>query len=138
MLAKTYDQIKIGDVEEIKNIISDDDVELFSNVTGDKNPFHMDEEYAAKTVFRKRIVHGMLLAGYISNVIGNKLPGHGTIYISQSLKFLLPVYLNDTIITKVEVVSKGEKKRITLHTYCINQDEKIVLDGEAVVSTPRK
>jgi 3-hydroxybutyryl-CoA dehydratase len=107
-------------------------------LTGDLNPAHIDEEYAKKTFFKTRIVHGMLLGGLISGVLGNKLPGPGTIYLSQHLDFLAPVRIGDTITASVEIseVMAAEKK-VRIKTTCVNQEGKKVLDGEAVVSPPK-
>lgn len=137
MAKLTYDQLNIGDKAEFTKTISESDVYLFAGITGDMNPAHINATYASETVFEKRIVHGILLCGLISNILGNTLPGNGTIYISQSVNFMAPVYFGDTITAKVEVTDKKEKKRVILRTYCVNQDDKIVIDGEAVVSPPR-
>ena len=138
MAKLTYDQINIGDKAEFTKTMAESDVYLFAGITGDMNPAHIDMVYASGTVFEKRIVHGILLCGLISNILGNSLPGNGTIYISQSVKFMAPVYIGDTITARVEVSEKKEKKRVVLRTYCVNQEDKIVIDGEAVVSPPRK
>ena len=130
---------KIGDSEQLSNIVKDGDVRIFAEVTGDKNPLHLDDEFASKTIFKRRIAHGFLTAGLISAVIGNKLPGNGTIYLSQTLNFLTPVYIGDVITAKVEVlqVSKGGK-RLRLKTQVINQNGTVVIDGEALVMPPRR
>lgn len=130
---------KIGDSEQLSNIVKDEDVRIFAEVTGDENPLHLDDEFASKTIFKRRIAHGFLTAGLISAVIGNKLPGNGTIYLSQTLNFLTPVYIGDVITAKVEVlqVSKGGK-RLRLKTQVINQNGTVVIDGEALVMPPRR
>ena len=134
----TYDELSIGDTAETTKTISESDVYLFAGITGDMNPAHLNEEYAKGTVFKKRIVHGMLLCGLISNVLGNQLPGNGTIYMSQTVKFLAPVYFGDTITARVEIIEKrDEKKRVVLQTRCFNQNDEMVVDGEALVSPPR-
>lgn len=134
----TFDEISVGDTAETTRTISESDVYLFAGITGDTNPAHLNEEYAKGTAFKKRIVHGMLLGGLISNVLGNQLPGNGTIYMSQTIKFLAPVYFGETISAHVEVVEKkAEKKRIVLQTRCFNQKGEMVADGEALVSPPR-
>ena len=124
----------VGTSATITRTISDDDVAQFAEITGDDNPVHLDEQYAAGTRFGQRIVHGILTAGLISAVIGTKLPGLGAIYLSQQLKFLAPVHRGDTITASAEVVaSRPDKRILTLHTQCINQDGQVVIDGEAVV-----
>ena len=125
-----------GDKAFIKKKITEQDIILFSELSLDKNPVHLDDEYAKTTVFKKRIAHGMLSASLISAVIGTKLPGPGSIYVSQQLNFKAPVYINDEIKAEVEIISINEKNSgtwITCKTYCINQSDKIVLEGEAVL-----
>lgn len=110
------------------------DVETFARLTGDDNPVHLDESYAAGTRFGRRIAHGILAAGLISAVLGSKLPGPGAIYLHQSLDFKLPVFLGDTITAEVEVVEvRPDKPIVTLDTRCLNQDGKVVLSGRAVL-----
>ena len=114
--------------------ISAEDVETFANLTGDKNPVHLDEAYARRTRFGKRIAHGMLGASLIFTVLGMYLPGPGTIYLSQTLQFLAPVYLDDVLTAEVTVTNVREDKPIiTLETRCLNQDDTLVLMGEAKV-----
>lgn len=138
MIGKTIDQLNVGDIAEFAKTISESDVYLFAGVTGDLNPAHINEEYARKTFFKTRIAHGMLLAGFVSTVIGNRLPGPGTIYVKQELKFLAPALMGDTITAQVEVKEVvPEKNRVILQTTCVNQDGTMVLDGEALVSPPK-
>jgi len=138
MIGKTIDQLNVGDIAEFAKTISESDVYLFAGVTGDLNPAHINEEYARKTFFKTRIAHGMLLAGFVSTVIGNKLPGPGTIYVKQELNFLAPAHMGDTITAQVEVKEVvPEKNRVILQTTCVNQDGTMVLDGEALVSPPK-
>lgn len=114
--------------------ITDEMVRSFATLTGDTNPVHLDEIYAATTRFGKRIAHGMLAASLISAALANDLPGPGTVYLSQTLQFKAPVYLGDTITAVIEVKSAREDKPIaTLITTCINQDNVTILEGEAVV-----
>lgn len=130
---------KIGDFAQLSKTVEDKDVRVFAEVTGDNNPLHLDDEFASKTIFKRRIAHGILTAGLISAVIGSKLPGNGTIYIYQTLNFLAPVYIGDTITAKVEVLEVlKEGKRLRLKTQVINQNGTVVLDGEAVVIPPRR
>ena len=114
--------------------VSDDTIRTFAEVTSDTNPVHLDDEYAAGTRFGRRIAHGMIAAGLISATLANDLPGPGTIYLSQSLKFKLPVYPGDTVTATVEVLTvRPDKPIATLSTVCTNQDGEVVLEGEAVV-----
>lgn len=123
-----------GASASITKKISAKDVETFADLTGDQNPVHLDETYAQQTRFGKRIAHGMLGASLISTVLGMYLPGPGTIYLSQTLNFVAPVYLDDTLTAEVTVTNVREDKPIvTLETQCLNQDNRLVLKGEAVV-----
>jgi 3-hydroxybutyryl-CoA dehydratase len=138
MIGKTLLELKVGDRAEFTKTISESDVYLYAGITGDLNPAHIDEEYAKNTFFKTRIAHGMLLAGLISAVLGNKLPGPGTIHVSQHLEFVAPVCFGDTITASVEVTEiMMAKKRVRMKTTCINQDGVEVVDGEAVVSPPK-
>jgi 3-hydroxybutyryl-CoA dehydratase len=138
MIGKSIEQIEVGDADEFTKTISESDIYLFAGVTGDLNPAHINETYAKDTFFKSRIAHGMLLAGFISAVIGMKLPGPGAIYIRQELKFLAPARIGDTITARVEVTHiRAEKNRITLKTTCTNQDDALVMDGEALISPPK-
>ena len=139
MNGKTIDELKVGNQASFSKTISETDVYLYAGITGDFNPAHINEAYAQTTAFKTRIAHGMLTAGLISTVLGTQLPGPGSIYMSQSLKFLAPVTIGDTITATVEVIEiMAEKKRVRLKTTCVNQDGTVVLEGEALVSPPRK
>ena len=138
MIGKTIDQIKVGDSAEFAKTVSETDIYLYAGITGDFNPAHINEAYAQKTFFKTRIAHGMLTAGFISAILANQLPGPGTIYMKQELKFLAPVRMGDTITAKVEVLEIiSEKNRVRLKTTCTNQEGTQVLDGEALVSAPK-
>lgn len=138
MKGKTMAEIQVGDFAEHAKTISEADVYLFAGLTGDFNPAHIDAQAAAKGMFKERIAHGMLSAGLVSAVLGMQLPGPGTIYLSQTLKFTAPVRFGDTITARAEVINKNiEKNRLTLKTTCVNQDGKVVLDGEALVMPPK-
>ncbi len=138
MIGKTIDALNIGDRAGFTKTISESDVYLYAGITGDLNPAHINEPYAANTFFKTRIVHGMLPAGFISAVIGTQLPGPGTIYVSQTIHFKAPVSFGDTITASVEVIEiNTEKNRVRLLTACENQDGVTVLDGEAMVSPPK-
>jgi 3-hydroxybutyryl-CoA dehydratase len=125
---------QIGMQRVLSRTITEDDILLFAQVSGDRNPIHLDPEYAERSIFGKRIAHGFLIGSLISAVLGNDLPGPGSIYLGQTLKFLAPIHIGDTVTVKVKVVAVREDKRIiTLHTNCTNQSGVLVLSGEAVV-----
>ena len=124
----------IGVKASRSHIINAEDIDLFAHVSTDKNPIHIDEEYAARTPFGGRVAHGIMIASMISAVLGNDLPGHGSIYLGQTLKFLAPVRIGDMITVTAEVISLREDKRIvTLRTDCTNQEGTLVLIGEAII-----
>lgn len=129
-------KLKIGDHYKKDFIISDNMITGFSSVTGDRNPVHLDEEFAKKTIFKKRIAPGLLVGSLISTVLGNYFPGVGTIYLTQTMKFLNPVFIDDSISVHIEVIEIKRNNWITLKTECFNQDKKMVLFGEAVVNPP--
>ena len=138
MIGKTIDELKVGDSAQFSKTVSETDVYLFAGITGDFNPAHVDEEYARKTYFGTRIAHGLLPAGFISAVMGNRLPGPGSIYLRQELTFLGTVKIGDTITARVEVAEIDTVKgRVRMLTTCDNQEGKRVLTGEAIVSPPR-
>jgi 3-hydroxybutyryl-CoA dehydratase len=138
MPGKTIEQIKVGDTAYFSKTVSESDVYLYAGITGDLNPAHINEAHAKNTFFKTRIAHGMLTAGFISNILGMQLPGPGTIYMRQSLNFLAPVRFGDTITAKAEVVELiAEKNRVRLKTTCTNQEGTVVLDGEAMVIPPK-
>jgi 3-hydroxybutyryl-CoA dehydratase len=123
-----------GDKASRTTIISDEMIRTFAELSGDSNPVHLDDTYAATTRFGRRIAHGMIAAGLISAALANDLPGPGTVYLSQTLQFKAPVYPGDTITTTVEVKSvRPDKPIVSLSTVCTNQNDKVVLEGEAVV-----
>ncbi len=129
-------EIKVGHKASISRIIGEKEVSKYADVTGDDNPIHMSNEYAAQTIFGERIVQGMLVASLISSVIGTKFPGEGTIYLSQNIKFIKPVKIDDEVTAEVEVVSVDvEKKRVTMKTICYKKKERVI-SGEAVVLIP--
>ncbi|WP_241079552.1 MaoC family dehydratase [Natranaerofaba carboxydovora] len=131
---RSYTSINIGDKESFSKTISESDIYNFAGVTGDFNPLHVDKEYAKNTRFNDRISHGMLSASLISTVIGTKLPGANTIYLSQDVKFVAPVYIGDTLTAEVEVTEKRDDKQIIdLKTVIYNQEGTIVVDGTAKV-----
>lgn len=117
--------------------VTEADIVAFANVSGDKNPVHLDAAYAATTMFKERIAHGMLSAGYISAVFGMQLPGPGSIYVSQTLNFKAPVKIGDTVVTTVKVLELMEKRRVKFETVC-SVGGKPVLAGEAVLMVPAR
>ncbi len=128
----------MGMIRYLRKQVTDRDIELFAEVSTDRNPVHLDEDYAQDTMFHGRIAHGMLTAGLISAVIGEQLPGHGTIYMSQNLKFLAPVRPGDMVLAEVEVTDiQIDKRRVKLDCRCI-VDGKKVLTGEAMVMAPSR
>jgi acyl dehydratase len=119
--------------------IGDSEIRAFAMASGDDNPVHLDDSYAGKTQFGRRIAHGLLTGSLVSAVLGTILPGEGTIYLSQTFQFKAPVYINDEITAKVELTDYREDRRIAkFRTTCTNQDGALVLDGEAVVIAPNR
>ena len=130
------EDIEIGMTRSLQKTITDRDIALFAEVSTDHNPVHLDEAYARETRFEGRIAHGMLTAALISAVIGEQLPGHGTVYLGQSLRFLAPVRPGDTVHAEVRVTAIDQaKRRVTLETHCAVGDT-VVLKGEALVLAP--
>lgn len=130
--------IQIGDSASLSKTFTEKDVLAFAEISGDQNPVHLDADFAASTPFKKQLVHGMLTAGLISAVLGMKLPGPGSIYLKQELNFKAPVFFGDTITATVTVTKAREDKPIvTLKTVCTNQDEVVVIEGEAVLLIQR-
>lgn len=130
----------IGTKDSVTKTISETDVYLFAGISGDFNPVHVNRVEAKKSVFSKQIVHGILVGSLLSNVIGMKLPGPGTIYMEQNLKFLKPVYIGDTITACAEIseIINETKNILRMSTKCINQNNELVVDGYAVVKAPRE
>jgi len=129
-----FEDLRIGMFEEVGKTITEADIVNYAGLSLDINPIHLNNEYAKNSIFKERIVHGMLTSGLISAVLGTKLPGEGSIYLSQTLKFISPVKIGDTITAKAEIIDiNPEKKIITIKTTCINQNKNIVIDGEAKV-----
>lgn len=129
-----YEEIKINQTFETDKRITANMVESFAEITGDKNPIHLDEEFAAHTLFKKRIAHGMLSLSIISSILGMEFPGPGTIYMKQEVKFLKPIYVDEKITVKITVKDKIEEKfRLILTTQIIKEDGSLGIDGEALV-----
>jgi 3-hydroxybutyryl-CoA dehydratase len=134
----TIDLLEVGQAAELSRTVSESDVYGFAGITGDFNPVHIDAVAAAESRFGERVAHGILAAALISAVIGMKLPGAGTIYLSQSLRFTAPVRFGDTVTARVEVTGVDrEKNRVTLATSCVNQKGEVVAKGDSLVM-PRK
>lgn len=129
---------EVGQSASFSKTVTEYDVYGFAGITGDMNPVHINAVEAEKSMFKKRIAHGILSVGFISTVLGQKLPGNGTIYLSQKVDFKKPVYIGDTVTATAEVVEVMEKGRLRLRTYVTNQDGDIVTDGEAIVIAPRE
>ncbi len=132
------EDIEIGMTRSLRKVVTDRDIELFAEVSTDHNPVHLDEEYANDTIFAGRIAHGMLTAGLVSAVIGEQLPGHGTVYLGQTLKFMAPVRPGDMVLAEVEVTDIDiAKRRVKMDTRCIVNDKKVLV-GEATVLAPSR
>jgi acyl dehydratase len=128
----------VGETASLTRTITENDVQQFAELVGDNNPVHIDDAFAKKTRFGRRIAHGMWAAALVSAVLGTQLPGPGTIYLSQTIQFLAPVYIGDTITAQVTVVGVREGKPVaTLETLCRNQQDEVVIRGEAVVLIER-
>jgi 3-hydroxybutyryl-CoA dehydratase len=133
-----FEDLKVGQEASKTHTVTEADIVAFANVSGDHNPVHIDAAYAAKTMFKERIAHGMLSAGYISAVFGMQLPGPGAIYMSQSLSFRGPVKIGDTVVTTVKIIELvPDKKRAKFECTCVVND-KPVLMGEALLMVPSK
>jgi 3-hydroxybutyryl-CoA dehydratase len=128
------DDIYVGQVYEVKRIVTDEMVKLFAEATGDKNPVHLDKEYAKNTIFGGRIAHGILSLGIISSVLGMEFPGAGTIYLMQNAKFKRPVYIGEEVTVKLIVKEiDREKRRVLLETYVVKENGENAIEGEALV-----
>lgn len=133
----TYDEITIGQTASFSKLIEEQDIQLFATVSGDVNPVHLDADFAATTPFKERIAHGMLTGAIVSAALAMELPGPGTIYLGQSLRFRLPVKIGDTVTVALEVTDKrDDKKFVTLDCVATNQTGKVVASGTAEVMAP--
>jgi len=138
MQGACLEDLEIGQTAELRRTVTEHDIAAFAAVTGDENPVHLDEAYAAGTQFKGRIAHGMLSAGYISAVLGTQLPGPGAIYVSQTLNFRRPVRIGDAVTAEVKVTAiDAARGRVTFATGCVVAG-KTVVEGEAVVVVPRR
>lgn len=137
-VGKFYEELEIGMSHETYHTIKESDIEAFAAVSGDRNPLHMDEEYAKTTMFKGRIAHGALTASYISGILGNDMPGPGAIFTDLALQFKRPVRIGDEVTARAEVIEKQDKgSRVTLKVTC-SVGSKTVVEGEAKVVAPRK
>lgn len=136
--AYCFEDLEVGMEASVARTVSEQDILSFAEVTGDKNPVHLDPDYAAKSIFKGTIAHGMLTAGYISAVFGMEMPGPGAIYVSQTLNFRGPVRKGDRVVAKVRVMELyPAKRRARFECVCMVED-KIVLEGEAVLMVPAR
>ena len=132
------EDLEVGMIRTLQKQVTDADIEMFATISTDRNPVHLDEEYARDTIFEGRIAHGMLTASLISAVIGEQLPGHGTVYLGQTLKFMAPVRPGDVVRAEVQVDAIDHaRRRVPLATRCLVGDT-VVLKGEAVVLAPSR
>lgn len=129
-----FEQLHLGMKDSTTKTITEEDILLFAKISADTNPLHIDAEAAKKGMFGKQVAHGILVSGLISAVLGTKLPGEGTVYLGQDLRFKRPVFINDTITAEVEIIELREEKRLViLKTTCVNQDGVEVISGQATV-----
>ncbi len=131
-----YDALEVGQKATFVRQVTEREVQLFAEVSGDRNPVHLDADYAAGTAFRERIAHGMLTGAFVSAAIASTLPGPGSVYVGQSLRFLRPVKLGDTLTVELEVLEKLPKNRARIRTRVLGSNGKAVVDGEAEVLAP--
>jgi 3-hydroxybutyryl-CoA dehydratase len=133
-----FEDIQVGDSADFGKTLTEADILMFAAASGDNNPVHLNQEYAEQTPFKTRIAHGMLTASLISTILGTKLPGEGTIYLSQSARFKAPVKIGETVTARVTVIAlDAAKKRVTMKTECL-VGGKVVLEGESLVIAPTK
>lgn len=138
MSGKKMNELEIGQKASFEKTVTESDAYLYAGITGDLNPAHINERVSKDTMFKGRIAHGMLTAGFISAVLGTQLPGPGTIYLGQELKFTAPVRFGDTIKAEAEVIEKNEDKNIAkIKTTCTNQKGEVVIKGIATVMPPK-
>ncbi|MBX9915597.1 MAG: MaoC family dehydratase [Pseudomonadaceae bacterium] len=133
-----YDALTVGQTASFEKTVEERDVQLFAAASGDCNPVHLDAEFAVTSMFKERIAHGMFSGALISAAIACQMPGPGTIYLGQSLKFSRPVKFGDTLQVRLEVLEKLPKGRVKLATRVFNQNDELVVDGEAEVLAPRE
>lgn len=133
-----YDALEVGQTASYSKTVEERDIQLFAALSGDRNPVHLDAEYAAATMFKERIAHGMFSGALISAAVACELPGPGTIYLGQQMRFTAPVKLGDTLTVRLEILEKLPKFRVRIATRVFNQNDELVVDGEAEILAPRK
>jgi len=133
-----YDALEVGQTASYSKTVEERDIQLFAALSGDRNPVHLDAEYAAATMFKERIAHGMFSGALISAAVACELPGPGTIYLGQQMRFTAPVKLGDTLTVRLEILEKLPKFRVRVATRVFNQNDELVVDGEAEILAPRK
>lgn len=127
-------KLKVGDSASLRRVFTEADVQDFARISGDDNPIHLDKDFAEASIFGRQIVHGMLVASLFSGLIGGKLPGRGAIYLGQNISFRAPVFIGEQVTASVEIKSIREDKPImTMSTICKNNQDKVVIEGEAIV-----
>lgn len=131
-----YDDLSVGQTATVTRLVSETDINMFAAVSGDNNPVHLDEEFAAASQFGERIAHGMLTGALISAALARHLPGPGSVYLGQQLKFSRPVKIGDTLEIQLEVLEKLPKQQVRIRTRVVNQRGKVVVDGEALALAP--
>ena len=138
MVSVYYEDLKVGQSATIENTVTEEDVQAFGKATGDMNPVHFDEEYAKKTLFKGRVAHGVLSIGFISAVLGMKLPGEGTIFVSAKVEFKAPVRIGDTVTATCTVREVNAEKRRVIFDCACKVGDTVVVEGEATVMPPSK
>ena len=133
-----YSSLEVGQTATFSKLVTEHDIMMFASMSGDRNPVHLDAEYAAGTMFKERIAHGMFSGALISAAVVCELPGPGTIYLGQQMEFKLPVKLGDELTVQLEVLEKLPKFRVRIATRVVNQHDEVVVDGEALIIAPRK
>lgn len=137
MVSVYYEDLKVGQSATMEKTVTEADIQAFGHATGDMNPVHFDEEYAKKTLFKGRVAHGVLSIGFISAVLGMKLPGEGTIFVSATVEFKAPVRIGDTVVTTGTVKEIGERRRVVMDCLCTVNGTSVVV-GEALVLAPKR
>lgn len=133
-----YDSLEVGQKSSFSKLVTEHDIMMFASMSGDRNPVHLDAEYAAGTMFKERIAHGMFSGALISAAVACEMPGPGTIYLGQQMSFSLPVKLGDELTVQLEILEKLPKFRVRIATRVVNQRDEVVVDGEALIIAPRK
>ncbi len=133
-----YEALEIGQTASYSRTVTEREIQLFAELSGDRNPVHLDADYAAKTLFKERIAHGMITGALISAAVACELPGPGTIYLGQQMTFQKPVKIGDTLTVRLEILEKLPKFKVRIATRVFNQHEELVVDGEADILAPRK